>query len=473
MAEVAQMLGDAELVRRALSGETAAFEKLVERHFRIVHAIAYGRLRDRDMAEDLSQEVFLRVYLFLDKVENPERFAAWVTRVTRNLAEDWARRGQRASRLIPMVAMEELHEEIADERAEDQRQRLPREEQDRAVREAIFRLPAMQRGIVMLHYTEGLSQKDIADHLAVHPSTVGRQLKSALAAMQGHLEPILRESAPSLGAAQRATARAIALVAAAAFIPQAAKASILAAASDAAWTTTLHTGASATAGSTATVLGLFHTMSAALAAGGKMMMTGKGVAAVIAAAIGAGGTAYYMMSESGTGAAANAGSPIGNVAAVSEPVNSTSAVPGAAQDTVIGSKTQRVAVDMRSMQTALEAFFIDNNRFPDCITGTDQQGNKYSVFAGPSLTTPIAYLRWYSADPFSPDGRQTFRYYVPPPNGKPGWILYSPGPDGKYAMDWNAYRAGDPQSSLELLTRYTYDPTNGAVSPGDIWRARP
>jgi RNA polymerase sigma-70 factor, ECF subfamily len=297
MADMAQIPGDEELVRRARAGETAAFEKLVERHFRIVYAIAYGRLRNRETAEDLAQEVFLRIYLFMNRIERPAEFAGWVIRVTRNLAIDWARRGQRASRLIPMVPMDETHEEIADERADNPRERLPREEQDRAVREAIFRLPEMQRDIVMLHYTEGMNQRDIAERLAVHPATVGRQLKSALSTMQGHLEPILRESAPSLRAPQRAMARALTLIAAAALIPHTAKASVVAAASDAAWTSALTASASAGAGSAVSVLGLFQTIKAALAVGGKAMITGKGIAVVVAVLAGAGGTTYYMHSQ--------------------------------------------------------------------------------------------------------------------------------------------------------------------------------
>ncbi|MGI8905173.1 MAG: RNA polymerase sigma factor [Candidatus Sumerlaeaceae bacterium] len=64
---------DAELVKRALAGEERAFTVLVLRHFNAVYLTAYARLADRDAAEDLAQEVFLRAHLHLREIEDAER----------------------------------------------------------------------------------------------------------------------------------------------------------------------------------------------------------------------------------------------------------------------------------------------------------------------------------------------------------------------------------------------------------------
>lgn len=69
-----------------------------------------------EAAEDLDAEVFLRIYLNLGQLDHPEYFATWLTRVTRNLAADWQRQEYAATRLVPMVRLEEEEMQIADPR---------------------------------------------------------------------------------------------------------------------------------------------------------------------------------------------------------------------------------------------------------------------------------------------------------------------------------------------------------------------
>ncbi len=226
---------DKELVKSAQTGNMRAFEKLVERYFGIIYAVAYSRLGNREPAEDLTQEVFLRMYLCLDNLQEPYQFSGWLVRITHNLATDWERRNQRTSKLCPMVSTAEMGELIPDKRGKNAREKMNLQEQNKALHDAIFQLPADQREIVLLHFTEGLSKKEIASCLGVHPSTVGRQLKKALSRMKGSLEPILRESAPSLRATKKAVNRAIVLIGALAGMSAGGKAAIAAAAGGTAW----------------------------------------------------------------------------------------------------------------------------------------------------------------------------------------------------------------------------------------------
>src|SRR5687768_15166697 len=104
---------DQVLLRRSIAGDKAAFEQLVEAHYSLVHTIALSRCRHRETAEDMAQEVFLRVYLVLGRISIPENFPGWLVRVTHNMAIDWGRRGITRSKLIQMVPMDESHMEIA------------------------------------------------------------------------------------------------------------------------------------------------------------------------------------------------------------------------------------------------------------------------------------------------------------------------------------------------------------------------
>ena len=83
---------DADLVAAAQAGSRPAFERLVERYFGMVYAIGYARLRQRETAEDLAQEVFLRVMLSLEQLKEPRWFAPWLGRIARNLALDWEKK---------------------------------------------------------------------------------------------------------------------------------------------------------------------------------------------------------------------------------------------------------------------------------------------------------------------------------------------------------------------------------------------
>ena len=119
---------DGDLLRAFRAGDTTALERLVERHLGVVHLIALSRLRDREAAEDLAQEVFLRALLGLDRLTNPERFGPWLARIARNLATDWHRRRQTRSRLVQMVPLDQVAHAIPDRGAREASQAMQSDE---------------------------------------------------------------------------------------------------------------------------------------------------------------------------------------------------------------------------------------------------------------------------------------------------------------------------------------------------------
>ncbi|NQU42334.1 RNA polymerase sigma factor [bacterium] len=272
---------DEELIRLAQTGDTDAFGRLVERYFGTVYAIAWARLGRREMAEDLTQEVFLRAYLHLDQLPQIQSFPGWLVRVTHNLCTDWQRRGNRESRLLQMVSAEKETAGIADEPPPTPRQEAARSEENKALREAIFRLPVEQREVILLRFMEDLPQDAIADRLGIHRATVHRRLKRGQNALKQSLEPILREAARTLKAPARKRLQTIALVASLVSLSAESKAAIATAAGGVKWFKTTQAAA------TWTIL-----------TGGPAMVTGKilAVVAVVAAAA-VGGDAYLEREE--------------------------------------------------------------------------------------------------------------------------------------------------------------------------------
>ena len=144
-------------------------------------------------------------------------------------------------------------------------------------------------------------------------------------------------------------------------------------------------------------------------------------------------------------------------------------------------RVSRVKSYMRSLATGLETYYVDNATYPIAVVeGSIRKPGpgearvpSFRPGANPSsLTTPIAYMPSYFDDPFGRE-RQTFGYWsATEANGvTTGWILFSPGPDGKFDLDWTKYDPTVPQPSPEIIP-YFYDPTNGNWSPGDIVRVK-
>jgi len=185
----------------------------------------------------------------------------------------------------------------------------------------------------------------------------------------------------------------------------------------------------------------------------------------------------------------------------------------------VRSKVSRAKADQRSLATGLEAYYVDNNSFPAMAKGNASANGGLAGVTVPgtagtsgakkiltfrvwasgetlrfhTITTPQAYVTSYFSDPFADSKGCSFSYYC----DANGWIVASFGPDtdengsGGFTGDlglvdgWagtgteTQYTSAIAQPSLQLLTGsaysgecYTYDPTNGTITPGDVYRVK-
>ena len=149
------------------------------------------------------------------------------------------------------------------------------------------------------------------------------------------------------------------------------------------------------------------------------------------------------------------------------------------------SKVSRVRNDLRSISTALEAYFVDNNDYPACAKGDlgvnafmlKKEAPERNIWTfrisrgegdAMSLTTPVAFMSSMPSDPFANYRGSSFGYYA---NDR-GWIMWSCGPDSVYDIDPEKDYDADTTNPLPSLIMKTYDPTNGSVSRGDVWRIK-
>jgi RNA polymerase sigma-70 factor, ECF subfamily len=163
---------DAQLVQRCLQGEGSAWEELVRRHTRRVYNICYRFVGNRTEAEDISQEVFLRVYRTLASYRSAHGgFATWVTSVTRNLLIDHYRRTKR-DRLTDSLddAMPVVENKESTARRPDQQALLA--ELSAQVQSALTRLSPELREAVILRDLQQLEYAEIRQVLEVPEGTV-------------------------------------------------------------------------------------------------------------------------------------------------------------------------------------------------------------------------------------------------------------------------------------------------------------
>lgn len=160
------------LVAAARAGDRAAFAALVGRYRDTIFAYAFARLRDRDEAEDISQETFVRAYLALERLRGPGAWEAWVMRIARNLCHDALRR--RRVRQTEPIDVEWLDQGPTPEMLAIARER----KQELAA--AVAALPEKYRIPLLMHYASGRTYREIAVALELPQSTVVGRMARAL-----------------------------------------------------------------------------------------------------------------------------------------------------------------------------------------------------------------------------------------------------------------------------------------------------
>src|ERR1700722_13907281 len=180
---------DAQLMLRVKDGDGASFTELLEKHRLPVVHFLYRMVQDHAVAEELAQEVFLRVYRSRNTYEPTARFTTWLFRIATHLALNWLRDGKNER---GQVRLDE--EGDGDAPARQVADREPSVEQHmvyqarlREVRDAIALLPEKQRAAVLMHKYEEMEYSQIANVLECSESAVKSLLFRAYETLRARL----------------------------------------------------------------------------------------------------------------------------------------------------------------------------------------------------------------------------------------------------------------------------------------------
>lgn len=184
---------DLDLMLRVRQGDAASFDELLRRYRLPLVKYFCRMVRDQALAEDLAQEVFLRVYKARHRYRPDARFTTWLYRIATNLAFNAIRdaRGRQPQGEGDRAEDGEMPLEFADPKASVE-QELIETDRGRMIREAIEALPENQRAAVILHKYQDVDYRQIAGILKVSESAVKSLLFRAYETLRARLEPLVR-----------------------------------------------------------------------------------------------------------------------------------------------------------------------------------------------------------------------------------------------------------------------------------------
>src|ERR1700686_5853692 len=191
---------DVQLMLDVKAGDDLSFDFLLQKYRRPLVNFLYRMVRDTATAEDLAQEVFLRVYRARKQYSPTAKFTTWLFRIATNLALNSVRDNRYQKLELSIDAPVSVDAEDGDERTMDVPEKHPNIEQHlvedarrKMIRHAIDKLPEKQRAAVLLHKYEELDYAEIAKILNCSESALKSLLFRAYEALRVELAPLVAQ----------------------------------------------------------------------------------------------------------------------------------------------------------------------------------------------------------------------------------------------------------------------------------------
>ena len=179
---------NSELVRKSQLGDKAAFEQLVIRHQDLVFSLAYKLTGNREMANDVAQEAFIRAWKAIEKFRGDSTFSTWIYRITVNTAWTLRKKAKKHNTLN----IDETYEPIVIDEKKDPELVAINSDLSSVLINALDKIPIEQRIIVELKNIEGRSHKEIADYLDISVTAAKVRLHRAHQKLRQILEEVER-----------------------------------------------------------------------------------------------------------------------------------------------------------------------------------------------------------------------------------------------------------------------------------------
>ena len=187
---------DAELIQRVLEGDDSAFSLLVRKYQKQVHALAWRKIGDFHIAEEITQDTFLNAYKRLSTLKKPQRFASWLYVIAANRCSSWLRKKRLWTQ--PLEKLEETDNDHIQTGTYSgyvaaENERTTAEAQREVVKKLLAKLQESERTIMTLHYFGEMSCTEIGTFLGVSKNTIKSRLRRAQQRLKKE-EPMIKEA---------------------------------------------------------------------------------------------------------------------------------------------------------------------------------------------------------------------------------------------------------------------------------------
>ena len=186
---------DVQLIHAILSGDDAAFDILVERYQKSVHALVWRKIGDFHYAEEITQDTFLRAYQNLSTLRNPSQFLGWLYVIANRLCLNWLRKQkpERYWQSLEDTPMEEVAKSAYTHYVLERRETEATEHRFEIVKKLLEKLPESERTAMTLYYLGEMTTKDIGKFLGVSVETIRTRLHRARKRLQEEEELLIQE----------------------------------------------------------------------------------------------------------------------------------------------------------------------------------------------------------------------------------------------------------------------------------------
>ena len=184
---------DAELIQRVLDGDDSAFSDLVNKYQKSVHALAWRKVQDFHIAEDITQETFLRVYRRLSSLKEPHSFASWLYVIATNQCKTWLSKKRLMHHSLDTTNNSGWEKATYSSYVSAENERTSVEAQREVVKKLLAKLQESDRTVITLYYLGGMTYEEISKFLGVSVSAIKNRLYRARQLLKKE-ETMIREA---------------------------------------------------------------------------------------------------------------------------------------------------------------------------------------------------------------------------------------------------------------------------------------
>ena len=184
---------DTQLIRLTLEGDDTAFAELVEKYQKQVHALVWRKIGDFHIAEEITQDTFLKAYNNLATLKQSQSFASWLYVIATSRCNSWLQKKYRRTQLMQGIDTLHPQQTTYSEHVLEENERIAEEAQREVVKKLLAKLGESERTVMTLHYFGEMSCSEIGKFMGVSTNTIKSRLRRAQQRLQKE-ETMIREA---------------------------------------------------------------------------------------------------------------------------------------------------------------------------------------------------------------------------------------------------------------------------------------